>query len=172
MAGVDGAAGHVPGGHGPAAPGALPAVVDVAPGLAIAEQGHVGRVDGEDGARQEAALEEEHRVPPDALKLVGRQGVAGTFRVDPGLVQNLGPVDVAHAGDDRLLHEQVAHGAGAGADPRPHQRRVRVLAQRVRADLGTLGIVQICENGLAKNVLVGKIALVAGHQVTPDQPEC
>ena len=52
-------------------------------------------------------------VPP----LVGELA-AGTRRVDALPEQHLGPVDVAHARDDRLVHQQRPDGGAAAADPR------------------------------------------------------
>ncbi len=78
------------------------------------------------------SLHQGDQVVPDGLELAHAQGVAGSQRVHPVTEQDLGAVDVADAGDDRLVQEQVADRSVAALDPRPGPGRVGVGAQRVR----------------------------------------
>src|SRR5690606_27794862 len=54
--------------------------------------------------------------------------------------EDLGAVDVAHAGDDLLVHQQRGDGRTAAADPAVRGGRVRVGAERVGAEAGVHGL--------------------------------
>src|SRR3546814_2140094 len=69
--------------------------------------------------------------------------------------EDLGAIDVAHSGDHRLVHQQLADRALAPADPLPRPARVGVNTERVRAqrgdDLRTSGATdQVATRGAAQ----------------------
>ena len=83
------------------------------------------------------------------------QGAARPQRVHAVPEQHLGAVDVADPGDHLLVEQQVADGPLAAGDPRPRAARVRVVAQRVRAEAvdhrgTTRGRDQLADDGAAQ----------------------
>jgi len=66
------------------------------------------------------------------------------------LEQDLSAVDVADAGNHGLVHQHQADGLARGLHARPHALRVRVLPQRVRAQLGRQRGIQVCARRAAR----------------------
>ena len=88
---------------------------------------------GDDPPGARAVGQQRHEVLPDALDHPAAQVPAGHERVQTRPEQGLGAVDVAHPGDDVLVHEQGAD-AGAGApDAVDEALGIGVRAQRIRA---------------------------------------
>ena len=96
-----------------------------------------------------------HQVGPCGVELGFPDRPAGSMRVDAMAEQQLVPVDVADAGDDRLIHQQRSDWPARLGDPRPRPRRVGVAAKRVRPEpshhIGDLRVVdQLAHGGAAQ----------------------
>ena len=92
-------------------------------------QGRVGQgrrvvrgreVAGDDHAGADALGQEQRPVVPEGAGDVGGDAAAGGVRVEAGAEEKLGAVDVADAGDDRLVHEQLPDGDRAGRQAIDH----------------------------------------------------
>jgi len=82
------------------------------------------------------------QIGPDRIEDWTRQQVARQLRVDAVPVQHLGTEDVAHPGEDRLIHQGGSDRTPGGLQLPPRPLRVGVGTQRVRPgrvnDLSTL----------------------------------
>ncbi len=73
------------------------------------------------------------QVRPEGVPLGAGEVAARAVRVDAVAEEDLGPVDVADARDDLLVHQQGGDAGAAAGDPLPGALPVLVAAQRVRA---------------------------------------
>src|SRR5690606_4046018 len=132
-------AAQVAGPGGPAVDVDLAAVVVDARRAAHRLRGVLG-AHGVDAVGPYAPPHERGQVGPDRVPL-GRGDVpARAVGVDAVPEEDLGAVDVAHAGDDLLVHQQRGDGRTAAADPAVRGGRVRVGAERVGAEAGVHGL--------------------------------
>src|ERR1700722_2183430 len=77
-----------------------------------------------------------HEVGPRRGELRFTDRPAGPIRVDAMTEKQLGAVDVADAGDDRLVHQQRAYWPARLANPRPRPLGIGVATQRIGAEPG------------------------------------
>src|SRR3546814_15287854 len=84
--------------------------------LASHRLGRVIRTDGVDATADHSLGHQRHQVCPDRVELAAAQGLAGSQRVHPVPAEDLGAIDVAHSGDHRLGHQQLADRALTPAD--------------------------------------------------------
>src|SRR5215216_4310157 len=128
------------------------AAVVVLPGWTTHRLGRVLVADGVDGARLDPVVHQHDQVFPEGAPLADPEGAAGTQGVHAVPEEHLCAVDVADAGDDLLVEQQVTDRPLAAADPLPRTPGVGVVAQRVRAEAGddgpaALGGDQLADDG-------------------------
>ena len=68
--------------------------------------GHVLGAHGVDAAVLGALIHQQHEIGPDAVELSSRDLVARPKGRDVVAEEHLGPIDVADAGEDSLIHQQ------------------------------------------------------------------
>lgn len=91
----------------------------------------VSRLGGDDPSLSNARTHQRAHVLPDLVPLRRRDLASWAVGVETGPEQQLGPVDVADTGHDRLVHEQRSDGLPAPIDAGPCVGGVGAPAKRV-----------------------------------------
>ena len=152
-------------------------------------------VEGDDRAGAGAVGHEPHQIVPDELPGRPLERAPGLERVQPVPPEQLAPIDVADAGEHRLVHEQLGDGLARARDRavclvrvvdlRHRLQRVRSLAAHQAVDLGLVDhlaghrAAQVGDVSLGEQPqphLPGRRGLAARrlhrkHEPLPDQPE-
>jgi hypothetical protein len=106
--------------------------------------------DHDDLAAPQTDFHQVHQVDPRGSELGFTNGPPGSVRVDAVAEQQLVPVDVTDAGDDRLVHQQRADWPARLGDPRPRPSRVGVATKRIRPEarhhIGDLRVIEKLAN--------------------------
>jgi hypothetical protein len=74
------------------------------------------------------------KISPNALPAPSTEFVARAMWVDPVAKQDLRPVDVAHPGQDGLIHQECGDRPSGTRNSQPGKIRIRVWPERIRTE--------------------------------------